>query len=106
MNRRSGFVDEATLPVRDDEHKSLWAFTSTVQVAPDSGDLIDLKVVLPIIRPMPVATIREAFDDPDWLFEPKWDGFRALAYIEDGECQLVSRKGHSYRAWPQLAVLA
>lgn len=33
------------------------------------------------------------------LFEPKWDGFRALAYIEQGQRGLVSRKGHVYKAW-------
>ncbi len=37
------------------------------------------------------------FDDPDFLFEVKFDGFRALAYVEDGHCELVSRKGHVYR---------
>jgi len=29
---------------------------------------------------MPLASVREPFDDPDWLFEPKWDGFRAGAH--------------------------
>ena len=27
----------------------------------------------------------------DWLFEVKFDGYRALAYVRDGECRLVSR---------------
>ncbi len=27
----------------------------------------------------------------DWLFEVKWDGYRALAYLRGGECELVSR---------------
>ena len=30
------------------------------------------------------------FDDPDFLYEVKFDGFRALAYVEDGHCELVS----------------
>lgn len=47
--------------------------------------------------PMPLATIREPFDDPDWFFEPKWDGFRALAYIDGHRCQLVSRRGNSFK---------
>ena len=33
----------------------------------------------------------EPFDDPDYLFELKHDGFRAIAYFENGECRLVSR---------------
>src|SRR3989440_11334182 len=30
----------------------------------------------------------------DWLFEVKWDGYRALAYVRGGEATLVSRNGH------------
>ena len=33
------------------------------------------------------------------LFEPKWDGFRALEYMEQDQCGLVSHKGHGYKAW-------
>ena len=35
----------------------------------------------------------EAFDDKDWIFEIKWDGYRAIAEIEDGEVKLYSRNG-------------
>jgi bifunctional non-homologous end joining protein LigD len=51
---------------------------------------------------MPLASIREPFDDPDWLFELKWDGFRALAYIDCHRCRLVSRRGNVYKSWPYL----
>jgi bifunctional non-homologous end joining protein LigD len=33
------------------------------------------------------------FDDPDWVFESKWDGFRMVASIEDGSVTLYSRNG-------------
>ena len=39
------------------------------------------------------------FDHPDWIFEIKYDGFRALTYIENGDCRLVSRKNHAYRSF-------
>ena len=32
----------------------------------------------------------------------KYDGFRALAYIDDGQCQLVSRKGNIYKSFSEL----
>ena len=43
------------------------------------------------IRPMLATLVREPFDHPDWLFEVKWDGYRAVAEIMDGEVALYSR---------------
>jgi bifunctional non-homologous end joining protein LigD len=40
---------------------------------------------------MRLRLVKEPFDHPDYLFELKQDGFRAIAYIEDGECRLDSR---------------
>ena len=33
-----------------------------------------------------------------WLFEVKWDGYRAIAYVRGGECRLVSRNGNDLTA--------
>jgi hypothetical protein len=33
------------------------------------------------------------FSREGWLFEIKYDGFRAFAYVQDGRCTLTSRKG-------------
>ena len=38
-----------------------------------------------------------------FLYEVKHDGFRALAHVEGHQCRLVSRNGHVFRRWPQLA---
>ena len=38
-----------------------------------------------------------------FIFEPKVDGFRALAYINGRRCELISRRGHTFKSWPQLA---
>jgi bifunctional non-homologous end joining protein LigD len=43
------------------------------------------------------------FDHPQWIFELKWDGFRALSYIENGRCKLVSRNGTSFASFSSLA---
>ncbi len=37
-----------------------------------------------------------AFDDKDWLFEIKWDGYRAISEIKDGNVLLYSRNGNSF----------
>ena len=40
---------------------------------------------------------------PDYLFELKYNGFRALAYLEDGRCKLVSRNGTTFASFSILA---
>jgi bifunctional non-homologous end joining protein LigD len=44
----------------------------------------------------------EPFDHPDWIFEIKYDGFRALAYIENGVCRLISRNNHAFKGFGPL----
>jgi bifunctional non-homologous end joining protein LigD len=56
-------------------------------------------------QPMPLLTLRLPFDDPDFIFEVKWDGFRALATIEYGRTQLISRNGHRFASFADLEKL-
>src|SRR6185312_8019795 len=45
------------------------------------------------LQPM-LATLTDAtFDDPDWVFETKWDGFRLIATVEKRNITLYSRNG-------------
>ena len=43
------------------------------------------------IHPMLATSVEDPFDDPAWLYEIKWDGYRAVAFIENGKLRLVSR---------------
>ena len=43
------------------------------------------------VRPMKATLVEEPFDDPEWTYEVKWDGYRALAYIKKGSVELISR---------------
>jgi bifunctional non-homologous end joining protein LigD len=56
-----------------------------------------------LLSPMPLLKRRLPFDDPEWLFELKYDGFRALAVIEHGRAQLLSRNGHPFASFSSLA---
>jgi bifunctional non-homologous end joining protein LigD len=40
---------------------------------------------------MLATAIDEPFDSADWLFEIKWDGYRAIAFVEGDRGRLVSR---------------
>jgi len=47
----------------------------------------------PLAHPMLPVSAQEPFDSPEHLFEIKWDGSRALAFVEDGRVRIVSRRG-------------
>lgn len=56
-----------------------------------------------IPTPVPLGRSEKPFDDPNWIFEIKHDGFRALALIEKGHCWLVSRRKHKFQTFGELA---
>jgi bifunctional non-homologous end joining protein LigD len=58
------------------------------------------------VEPMLATLADHAFSDPNWLFEIKWDGVRALARIENGALTLRSRTGVDIaKRYPELASL-
>jgi bifunctional non-homologous end joining protein LigD len=56
------------------------------------------------IEPMKAQpTDQPAFDSADWLFEIKWDGYRAIAEINDSGNKLYSRNGLTFdKAYPKV----
>jgi len=59
-----------------------------------------------VIHPMLASVTEKPFDDPNWFFEIKWDGYRAVAFIEDGSVRLVSRNQNDLTPrYPELKVL-
>lgn len=57
----------------------------------------------PPILPMLAKRVDEIPVGGDWLFEPKWDGFRALVFREADEILIQSRDGKSLsRYFPEL----
>ena len=54
------------------------------------------------ISPMLAKETSDPFDDKDWIFEIKWDGYRAIAELSKDSVKLYSRNGlsfeHSYPA--------
>jgi bifunctional non-homologous end joining protein LigD len=57
---------------------------------------------LPVFWPAPLQRVPAPFSHPDWLFEIKWDGFRALAHIEEGHCRLLSRNRNEFKSFSAL----
>jgi len=45
------------------------------------------------LSPMLASLADAPFSDPAWLFEPKLDGYRTIAAVQDGNVRLLSRRG-------------
>jgi len=59
---------------------------------------------LPQVQPIIPTSRKEPFDDPGWLFEFKYDGFRAVLYSEQGRgSRFVSRNGNTLTRFDALA---
>src|SRR5258706_9909448 len=62
---------------------------------------------LPRFIPPMLASPGEAFDSADHLFEIKWDGTRALAFVEGGSYRIVNRREIDITdSYPEFSVLA
>ncbi len=55
------------------------------------------------VEPMLATPGTAPFDGEDWLFEPKWDGYRVQAIVAGGKVSLRTRNGHDAgRSFPEL----
>lgn len=63
--------------------------------AEEGGDLgaAPVKPMPHRMRPMLATLSRGPFDHPEWIFEVKWDGYRAIAEVRHGGVSLYSRNG-------------
>lgn len=49
-----------------------------------------------LIKPMLATLVAKPFDTPGWLYEVKWDGYRAMAYCNKGKVDILSRNDKSF----------
>ena len=89
--------------------KATSSASSAVLVSPASVSKLEgaRKTAMPAaIHPMLATPVEKPFDDPEWLFEIKWDGYRAVAFIEGGKSRLVSRNQNNLTGqYPELQEL-
>ena len=68
------------------------------------------------LQPMLATLVDKPFDDPGWIYEVKWDGYRAVAYVQGAKTVLRSRNNKAFEEkyypiretlshWPLRAVL-
>jgi bifunctional non-homologous end joining protein LigD len=75
------------------------------------------KTKMPVnLKPMLATLVDKPFDEPGWIYEVKWDGYRALAFCQKGKVELKSRNDKSFnekfypvtaalKAWPVNVIL-
>src|SRR5215216_4365969 len=57
----------------------------------------------PPLLPQLAKTARALPTGDGWVYEPKWDGFRAIAFVDEGDVHLQSRNGRPLsRYFPEL----
>jgi bifunctional non-homologous end joining protein LigD len=57
---------------------------------------------LPSISPIVPTLRRQPFNDPAWLFEPKFDGFRGLVYLTPRSCAMYSKRNNRFSRFEEL----
>jgi len=60
-----------------------------------SGKVVQLEFK-DAVKPMLASTTKKIFNDPNWVYELKWDGYRLIAHVNNGEVGIHSRNGISY----------
>src|SRR5690554_5542030 len=60
-----------------------------------------------LITPMSPITYHEIFDDPNFIYQVKWDGVRMISYIKNNDIKLINRKLNSRTdQYPELQSLS
>lgn len=97
MDPRHGAVVRVVVGVVGDERRSF------PRSRPPHRTLRDVLVVAPPLLPMLAKRVSVLPEGDDWIFEPKWDGFRALVFRDGDTLTIQSRDEKSLnRYFPEL----
>jgi ATP-dependent DNA ligase len=59
------------------------------------------------VAPMLATKVAAPLSRPGWLFEPKWDGYRSLCFLRDGQVRFTSRNQRDLtKRFPELQSIA
>ena len=61
-----------------------------------------IRIVLPVIAPAPLTSVKVHIDHPNWLYELKHDGFRGILYLDRERAWFRSRKSNEMRRFDAL----
>lgn len=61
-----------------------------------------VRSTLPLVEPVLLTARSDPFNDPAWLFEPKYDGYRGLLYVTRHGCCFRSKRGNVLKRFQEL----
>jgi len=81
-----------------------WASGCSTNWPPSLNSIADVALPLkPPIEPQLALSRKQIPDDAEWVFEPKYDGFRSIAFVDGEDLFLQSRSGRPLaRYFPEL----
>jgi bifunctional non-homologous end joining protein LigD len=102
-----GHEEDVKEPTKTNKKKAAEPGSAIAEEVPETPAKTDVKVEtllkkapkskIPIgIKPMLATLVDEPFDNDDWVYEVKWDGYRALGFVNKGEVDLFSRNNKSF----------
>jgi ATP-dependent DNA ligase len=62
------------------------------------------RTAVPTIEPIVPVTGTPLLHDPQWIYEPKFDGFRGVLYISGRECYIRSKRSKVLSRFADLAL--
>ncbi len=81
----------ANSPINKEKRETGKAITGT-----KNYKILPGKKLHDFIKPMLAKEVDKPFDDKAWVFEIKWDGYRAIAEVNNDKVSLYSRNGNSF----------
>src|SRR5437773_9074223 len=105
--RQFHFVTQLTLRVRIASARSFTSFRTTARLLPRVPDRTPTMsaTLTPPLPPMEAKSVDEIPVGPGWQYEPKWDGFRCLAFRRGKDIYLQSKSGQPLaRYFPEIVV--
>ncbi|TCK85526.1 DNA ligase D [Albibacterium bauzanense] len=96
----SSILSGKTIEMMEKSSEKVWHSNREEKVTkPDTAGILKKapkSAILKNIKPMLATLVDHPFDDSDWQYEVKWDGYRALAFMNKGKVELLSRNNKSF----------
>lgn len=90
------FDIEKFKPIKKHLKKSVFIPTQKNKQSTDEVSLSIEQAWIELHRPMMAKLSVAVQNNPDWIYEMKYDGYRAITKINDGDVEMVSRTGNSF----------